>query len=219
MAYAILPLYYLIVKEGFSEEWELRGRGCAGWHAFFPVSAAEAHFLCCKMTSKRKRGVDVRAVSQQLADAMGYELVDAAFEKEGPGMYLRFYLDKQGGITLDDCEAFHRKVMPLVEEANYDFLEVCSPGIDRPLKSLKDALKALGQPVEIKLYKPQDGSKEFAGTLVGADSQGYVVDVNGHEVTIPLKAVALAKRAIDVEQVLGAQQDDAEDEAHEQPEA
>lgn len=189
------------------------------WRTLLSKGAADAHFLFCKTMSKRKRGLDVRSVSEQLAESMGYELVDAAFEKEGPGMYLRFYIDKAEGITLDDCEAFHRKVQPLVEDADYDFLEVCSPGIDRPIKTAKDAQKALGQQVEIKLYKPLNGRKELSGTLVSFDSEHYALDLGQERVEVPIKAIAVAKRTINVEEVLEAQEENTEDNAHEQPEA
>ena len=75
----------------------------------------------------------VAPLCEKLAAEMGYELVDAELVKEGPGRYLRIYLDKAGGITLDDCERFHRAVQPRVEQVDYDFLEVCSPGLDLSL--------------------------------------------------------------------------------------
>ena len=153
----------------------------------------------------------MRAVGEELAQSMGYELVETAFEKEGPGMYLRFYLDKPDGITLDDCEAFHRKVQPLVEDANYDFLEVCSPGIDRPIKTLKAAQKAIGELLEVRLYKPLEGRKELTGTLISASEEGYVLEVGDKQVEIPTKAIALAKRTLNVDEVLEAQEDDMEE--------
>ena len=71
---------------------------------------------------------------QRLADSLGFELVDVSLDKEGAGKYLRIYIDKPEGITLDDCERYHRAIAPQVEDFDYDFLEVSSPGVDRPLK-------------------------------------------------------------------------------------
>ncbi len=157
------------------------------------------------------RGTDIRAVGQALAQSMGYQLEDAAFEKEGPGVYLRFYLDKEGGITLDDCAAFHRKVRPLLENVPYDYLEVCSLGIDRPIKTVKQAQGALHQLVEVKLYAPLDGQKQLTGTLREASSQGYVVRVGDKDITVPLKAVAMMRRTIDVDEILEAHEEDTEE--------
>ena len=75
----------------------------------------------------------VTPLCQKLADKMNYELVDAELVKEGPGRYLRIYIDRPGGISLDELEKFHREIQPQLDRVDYDFLEVCSPGLDRPL--------------------------------------------------------------------------------------
>ena len=105
----------------------------------------------------------ITELAERMAGKMGYELVEAAFEKENTGVYLRFYLDKEGGISLDDCEAYHRALQPMLERFDYDFMEVCSPGIDRPIKNQRDADRCLGLEIEVRLYKPQDGQKVFTG--------------------------------------------------------
>ncbi len=79
-----------------------------------------------------------------IAADMGYELVDIAIEKEPTGKYLRFYIDRPEGISLDDCEAYHKAVRQLADALDYDFMEVSSPGIDRPLKKDRDFERALG---------------------------------------------------------------------------
>ena len=80
----------------------------------------------------------IEPACQKLAEQHGFELVDVELVREGASRYLRIYIDKPDGITLNDCETYHRAVTPLVERVDYDFLEVCSPGLDRPLKKQKD---------------------------------------------------------------------------------
>ena len=84
---------------------------------------------------------------QALADRMNLELVDVCLDKEGAGKYLRIYIDKPEGISLDDCEAYHRAIQPQLEQYDYDFLEVSSPGVDRPLKKDRDFDRAIGSEV------------------------------------------------------------------------
>ena len=113
---------------------------------------------------------------EALAREMNYELVDVELAKEGPGKYLRIYIDKPGGITLDDCEAFHRAIQPKVERVDYDFLEVCSPGIDRPLKKQRDFDAHAGKQVQVHLYRPVNRQKVFEGMLVGLVDGEIVLD-------------------------------------------
>lgn len=143
-----------------------------------------------------------RQIGRELAQQMGYELVEAGIEKEGAGQYLRFYLDSASGISLDDCEAFHKRVQPLVEDVDYDFLEVSSPGVDRPIRTPAYAAKAVGQAVEIRLYRPLDGQKVFTGTFLGMDDSAYSIMAGQRKLSFSVKDVALARRIIDVEQEL-----------------
>lgn len=150
----------------------------------------------------RDKKTNFRQIGRDLAEQMGYELVEAGIEKEGAGQYLRFYLDSEKGISLDDCEAFHKRIQPLVEDVDYDFLEVSSPGIDRPIRTPAYAAKAVGFLAEIKLYRPLNGQKLFTGIFLGLDDEGYTLDVNGEKLLFPVKEVALARRIIDVEKEL-----------------
>ena len=144
-------------------------------------------------------------IGQQLADTLGYELVEAAFERENTGLYLRFYLDKEGGITLDDCERYHRAVQPLADQLEYDFLEVCSPGIDRPIKNQRDADRCLGLDIEVRLYKPQDRQKVFNGQFVAYDRGDIAIRcADESERKFLKKDVAVARCAIDMEEVENA---------------
>ena len=138
---------------------------------------------------------------QRVADEMGYELVDVSLDKEPAGKYLRIYIDKPEGITLDDCEAYHRAVMPLVENYDYDFMEVSSPGIDRPLKTDRDYERNLGAEIEIRLFKALDGVKELTGVLTGYDRENLTVESGGVSKTILRKGTALVKPVVDMEGV------------------
>ena len=133
------------------------------------------------MARKQTSGDRLRALCERLAGQMGYELVDAGFEKEPGGIYLRAYIDKEGGVSLDDCERFHRALQPLTADADYDFMEVCSPGIDRPLKTEKDILRNIGNRVEVRLYKAKNGRKTFEGTLKSMDKTDVVIGTDAGE--------------------------------------
>jgi ribosome maturation factor RimP len=100
-----------------------------------------------------------------------FELVDVEFIKEGSHWYLRLYIDKKGGITLDDCKAISDELSEQLDNVNpieqSYFLEVSSPGLERPLKKEKDFVRYKGELVEVKLYKPIEGRKAFEGELIG----------------------------------------------------
>ena len=135
---------------------------------------------------------------EKIAEDMGYELVDVAIEKEPTGKYLRFYIDRPEGISLDDCEAYHKAVRQLADALDYDFMEVSSPGIDRPLKKDRDFERALGTEVEIKLFRAIDGVKVITGTLAGIEDGDIVLDTPEGEKRVARKAAALVKPIVDM---------------------
>ena len=140
----------------------------------------------------------IEARCAKIAADMGYELVDAAVEKEPTGKYLRFYIDRPEGISLDDCEAYHKAVRQLADSVDYDFMEVSSPGIDRPLKKDRDFERALGTEVEIKLFKALDVVKVITGTLAGLEDGDIVLDTPEGEKRVARKAAALVKPIVDM---------------------
>ena len=138
-----------------------------------------------------------RAVAEPLALEQGLELVDVTLQKEPQGRTLCLYIDKPGGVSLDDCERFHKAVQPLLETVDYDFLEVSSPGVDRPVKTLRDFEKNRDALVEVKLFAPLDGAKAFEGNLRAMDETTVTIALaNGTEKTFQRKAVALIKPVI-----------------------
>lgn len=143
----------------------------------------------------------VEPLCRQLAEQMAYELVDVCLDKETTGKYLRIYIDKPEGITLDDCETYHRAIQPKLENYDYDFLEISSPGIDRPLKKDRDFERAVGEEIEIHLFKAVDGQKTLQGHLIGLVDGEIVIDTPDGEKRIPRKAAALVKPIVDMEGV------------------
>ena len=129
----------------------------------------------------------IEPACQKLAQQFGFELVDVELAREGASRYLRIYIDKPDGITLSDCETYHRAVAPLVERVDYDFLEVCSPGLDRPLKKQK------GEMVEIHLFRPVERRKQFEGELVGLVDGEIVIRDGENELRFAQKDVSLCK--------------------------
>lgn len=138
----------------------------------------------------------VEPACRLLAEQQQVELVDVELAREGASRYLRIYIDKPDGITLSDCETYHRAVMPLVERVDYDFLEVCSPGIDRPLKKQKDFDAHVGKPVEVHLYRPVNKCRRFEGELLGLFGDEIKLKVGEEEMSFALKSVSLCKPVI-----------------------
>ena len=153
------------------------------------------------MPSKSMPVREAREIAQGLASEMDVELVDVELVKEPTGRFLRFYIEKPDGVALDDLEAFHRRIMPLVERVEYDYMEVSSPGADRPLKSGRDFERAAGITVELKTYKAVNGQKQFTGTLVGLEGDEVVIEpVPGEQLRFPLRDVAVVRPLIEFDE-------------------
>ena len=155
----------------------------------------------------------VEPACMKLAQEQQVELVDVELAREGASRYLRIYIDKPDGITLSDCETYHRAVMPLVERVDYDFLEVCSPGIDRPLKKQKDYDKHVGDLVEIHLYRAIDKCRRFEGELLGLADGEVSIRAGESEMRFPLKDISLCKPVIVITEEDLADGEDEEGEA------
>lgn len=142
-------------------------------------------------------GLEIKA--RKIAENAGYELVDVCIDKETTGKYLRFYIDKEEGVSLDDCEAFHKAVRSCADDVDYDFMEVSSPGIDRPLKTDRDFERNLGCEIEVRLYRPVEGTKVLTGVLAGLEEGNIVIDTGEGRTLIPRKDAALVKPVVDME--------------------
>ena len=150
-----------------------------------------------KMAKAGTAAIEARCV--KIAEEMGFELVDVAVEKEPTGRYLRFYIDKPEGISLDDCEAYHKAVRSIADAVDYDFMEVSSPGIDRPLKKDRDYERNLGCEIEVKLFRPLEGLKLLTGILAGLEDGEILLETPEGLKRIPRKAAALVKPVVDME--------------------
>jgi ribosome maturation factor RimP len=151
---------------------------------------------------KKRRVVDiVEELVNPFIAKKGLELVDIEFVKEGQHRYLRVYLDKEGGLSLDDCQEASEYLSDKLDELDpikeSYFLEVSSPGIDRPLKRDKDFEKYKGEFVEAHLYHPIDGQKIIEGKLMGLKDNTIVIDRDEKgTVSIPRDKVSLVKLSI-----------------------
>ena len=129
-----------------------------------------------------------------------FELVDVEFVKEGSNWFLRVYVDKDGGIDIDDCGLVSEYLSQKLDETDpipqAYFLEVSSPGAERPLKKSEDVAKAVGKDVFITVYEPVDGLKEFEGRLLSFENNELVVAAGKKEYHIPYLKVASARLAI-----------------------
>ena len=137
-------------------------------------------------------------IAAPMIASMGFELCDVTFQKEYGDWVLTFYIDKQDGVTIDDCEAVSKAIDPLLDE--YDpidqeyVLSVSSLGIDRPLKKDRDFERAMGKEVQIKLYAPLEKKKEWIGELISFNADSFAIRTEqGKELVILKKDCALIR--------------------------
>ena len=129
------------------------------------------------------------------------ELVDIEYKKEGPNWFLRIFIDKEGGVTVDDCTRISRYIEDLIEveevvPSSY-VLEVSSPGLDRPLKKEKDFLRFKGKRAHVTTYTPIHQQKSFKGTIRDFQEDVLFLDVDSQPVEIPRNQIAKAKLEVE----------------------
>ncbi|MGN0388548.1 MAG: ribosome maturation factor RimP [Suilimivivens sp.] len=136
-----------------------------------------------------------------IAEANHVEIYDIEYVKEGSDWYLRAYIDKEGGVTINDCESVSRALSDELDKADFIedayILEVSSPGLGRTLKKDKHLQKSLLQEVELKTYKPVLGSKEFAGILKAFDEKTVTILSEDEEMVFERADIATIKLALD----------------------
>ena len=136
-----------------------------------------------------------------IVEECGFELVDVEYVKEAGNWYLRGYIDKPGGITVNDCEAVRRIFSDKLDENDFIedsyIMEISSPGLDRPLKKEKDFARSMGKLVEIRTYRPIEKQKEFCGILTAYDSNSVTIDEEGSQRVFDKKDIALIRLAIE----------------------
>ena len=143
----------------------------------------------------------VSELAQPIAMEQGCELWDVEYVREAGTWYLRVYLDKESGVDILDCEAVSRALSDKLDEvdpieSSYT-LEVCSAGLERPLKRESDFVRFMGSDVTLKTFKPRDGRKEFAGILRGYDGGAVEIECGGETLRFEKAEIALVRLRVD----------------------
>ena len=141
------------------------------------------------------------ALLQPIAVSQGVEIYDVEYVKEGSDYYLRAYIDKEEGVNIVDCENVSRALSDALDREDFIpdayILEVSSPGLGRTLKKDRHLAHSIGQEVEIKLYKPQEGIKEFSGVLKSFDKDNVVITEDAGDRILARNDIAVIRLALD----------------------
>ncbi len=143
----------------------------------------------------------VAAFARPVVETHGCSLWDVEYVREGSDYFLRLYIDKDGGVDISDCEAISRAVDPILDEKDpipesYHF-EVCSAGLERPLRRPGDFERFMGSPITVKLYRPLNGQKELPGVLRGYEDGRVTVETGGQTITLEKSQVALVRLRVE----------------------
>ena len=143
----------------------------------------------------------INNLCEPIAKEIGYDLVDVEFVKEGSSYFLRVYIDKPGGINLDDCQKMSELLSDKLDEVDpisvSYYLEVSSPGLDRPLKTDKDLKRNIGKDIEVKLYNNWNGKKIFVGILENFNEKEVIImEEEMGEVNIPKESISIIRMAV-----------------------
>ena len=143
----------------------------------------------------------VAEFARPIVEAQGCQLWDVEYVREGSDYFLRLYLDKEGGVNIDDCEAVSRAVDPILDEkdpipGSYHF-EVCSAGLERVLKRPSDFQRFLGSPITVKLYRPRNGLKEIPCVLKAYDEGKLTVEAGKETITFEKSEVAQVRLRVE----------------------
>ncbi len=143
----------------------------------------------------------VASFAEPIVRQHGCELWDVEYVREGSEYFLRLYLDKEGGVDINDCEAISRAVDPILDEkdpiqGSYHF-EVCSAGLERALKRPSDFERFMGSAITVKLYRPRNGLKEIPGILRGYDSGRVTLEAGKETITFEKSEVALVRLRVE----------------------
>ncbi len=154
------------------------------------------------MTKREEYEIKTEELILPVLAEYGFELVDVEYVKEAGNWYLRAYIDKEGGITVNDCETVSRRMSDLLDEKDFIpdsyIFEVSSPGLGRQLKKDRDFARSIGEAVEGKLFRAVDGRKDFFGILRSFDKDGIVLEEeNGQEMRLKRSDIALIRLTID----------------------
>ena len=156
------------------------------------------------MSRREEYEAKTEALLQPMVEERGFELVDVEYVKEGSNWYLRAFIDKPGGISIDDIEPISRELSEKLDQEDFIsdayILEVSSPGLGRPLKKDKDFVRSIGEEIEIHLYRAINKQKEFVGILkeFNKEENTFTVELEDGEETVFNRAdVALVRLTFD----------------------
>ena len=154
------------------------------------------------MAKRSKIAQEAFDIAEPEARKLGFDLVDAEYKKEGQQMFLRLFIDKKGGISIDDCETFSKLIDPILDERLHhdaDVFEVSSPGLTRPLTGISDYIRYEGEKVDVKLFAADaSGDKSFTAMIAGTeDEEVLFAKEDGTEIRTALKDISKAVRHID----------------------
>lgn len=143
----------------------------------------------------------VTEFAKPIVEQFGCKVWDVEYVREGSERFLRIYIDKDGGIDIDDCEKIHRAIDPILDEKDpiaesYHF-EVCSAGIERALKRPEDFAQFMGSPILVKLYRPKNGLKEIPCVLRGYEEGKLTVEAGKETITFEKSEVALVRLRVE----------------------
>ena len=143
----------------------------------------------------------VTEFSKPIVEENGCSLWDVEYVREGPERFLRIYIDKEGGVDIEDCEKVHRALDPVLDEKDpivesYHF-EVCSAGLERALKRPSDFAQFMGSPIVVKLYRPRNGLKEIPGILRGYEEGRITMEAGKETITFEKSEVALCRLRVE----------------------
>lgn len=169
---------------------------------FFAVTAIQVTERKYIVSKKEQYEQQTENLLEPIVTGFGFELVDVEYVKEAGTWYLRAYIDKPGGITVDDCEAVSRKFSDILDEKDYIedtyIFEVSSPGLGRPLKKDKDFQRSLGEEVEVRTYRAIEKQKEFTGVLQAFDKDSVTIVYEDDTTQTFLRSeIALIRLALD----------------------
>lgn len=153
------------------------------------------------MSKRESYEAKTEELLRPIAEEKGVDIYDVEYVEEAGEWYLRAYIDKEGGVTIDDCEAVSRALSDALDANEFIddayYLEVSSPGLGRALKKDRHLEKSIGEDVDIKTYKPIDGTKEFTGKLVSFDKDTVTLMILEKEVSFSRKDIAKINLTLD----------------------
>lgn len=169
---------------------------------FFAVTTIQVTERKYIVSKKEQYEQQTENLLEPIVTGFGFELEDVEYVKEAGTWYLRAYIDKPGGITVDDCEAVSRKFSDILDEKDYIedtyIFEVSSPGLGRPLKKDKDFQRNLGEEVEVRTYRAIEKQKEFTGVLQAFDKDSVTIIYEDDTTQTFLRSeIALIRLALD----------------------